>query len=64
MAKLVVLEGPNRGAVIRLLPEPARLGRDGAAEIVLPDEGVSRLHAEVRPDAAGGGGFEVRDLGS
>jgi len=60
-----VLEGQNRGAVIRLLPATvARLGRDGAAEIVLPDEGVSRFHAEVRPGGAGGPGFEVRDLES
>jgi DNA-binding NtrC family response regulator len=61
MPKLVVLEGPNRGAVLRVLPDRNRIGRDADLELSVPDEGVSRLHAEVSLDGAS---YRLRDHGS
>jgi DNA-binding NtrC family response regulator len=59
MPSLVVLEGPNRGAVLRILPTKNWIGRDEGNELSLPDEGVSRVHALVAlaPD----GRYEVED---
>jgi hypothetical protein len=53
------LQEPTR---IRLSGTPARLGRDGAGEIVLRDPGVSRQHARL--DAVEGGGLELVDAGA
>jgi DNA-binding NtrC family response regulator len=61
MPALVVLEGPNRGAVLRLLHGANRIGRDPAAEVALPDERASRLHAEIELDGAGA---RIADRGS
>jgi transcriptional regulator with PAS, ATPase and Fis domain len=61
MPKLVVLEGANRGAVLRVLPDRNRLGRDPEAELSLPDDGVSRLHAAV---VLQGTGYALEDAGS
>jgi len=63
MPRLVVIEGPNRGAALRLLPAENRLGRDAGLELCLPDEGASRLHASISLDEATGG-YVLRDLGS
>jgi DNA-binding NtrC family response regulator len=62
MPRLIVLEGPNRGATLRLLPAVNRLGRDASCELALPDEGVSRVHAEIGFEPAAG--FRLADLGS
>jgi hypothetical protein len=43
-------------------PDGATLGRSRECEVVLDDPNVSRRHAEVRPDGAGG--WTVADLGS
>jgi DNA-binding NtrC family response regulator len=61
MTKLVVLEGANRGAILKVLPEKNRLGRDPEAELSLPDEGVSRLHAEIVHE---GSIYRLKDAGS
>ncbi len=48
----------------RRLPLPARgatIGRSRECDIVLDDAGISRRHAEIRPDAEG---WTVADLGS
>ncbi|MDE3070837.1 MAG: FHA domain-containing protein [Acidobacteriota bacterium] len=42
-------------------PGGAVLGRSRASDIVVEDSGVSRRHAEIRPD---GDGWTIRDLGS
>ncbi|MEZ6185673.1 MAG: sigma 54-interacting transcriptional regulator [Planctomycetota bacterium] len=51
MPRLVVIEGPNRGAVHSLLPERSRLGRDPQNEVVVLSDRVSRLHAELEVGA-------------
>jgi pSer/pThr/pTyr-binding forkhead associated (FHA) protein len=43
------------------IDDRVRIGRQSDNEIVLPDAGVSRHHAEVVNE---GGSFTVRDLGS
>jgi hypothetical protein len=48
----------------RRLPLPARgatIGRSRDCDVVLDDAGISRHHAEIRPDA---GGWTLADLGS
>jgi len=60
--KLIVLDGPNRGAVLELGPGVTRIGRERDADIGLPDALVSRRHASVSLDA--GGAATVADLGS
>ncbi|HUA74874.1 MAG TPA: DUF3662 and FHA domain-containing protein [Solirubrobacteraceae bacterium] len=48
----------------RRLPVPARgatIGRSRECDVVLEDAGISRRHAEIRPE---GGGWTVTDLGS
>jgi hypothetical protein len=50
------------GAALRLCALPARLGRDPLAEVTLRDPGVSRQHATLRGDLAGG--LFVEDAGS
>jgi DNA-binding NtrC family response regulator len=62
MPWLAILEGPNRGAVLRILPDENRIGRDEEGELFLPDEGVSRLHAKIV--RAANGRFEVADCES
>jgi DNA-binding NtrC family response regulator len=57
--RLVVLDGPDRGAVHVIDAKAQRIG--SAGEIVLVDPAVSRLHAEVRWLR---GMLEVVDLGS
>ncbi len=61
MSRLVVVEGPNRGAVFTIRAKRSRLGRGAAAELTLPDDAISRVHAEILDE---GGGYAVADLGS
>ena len=61
MASLIVIDGPNRGAVYTLLPDTNRLGREPGHEVTLLDERASRLHAEL---AWADGGWTLRDAGS
>ncbi|MHC4391299.1 MAG: sigma 54-interacting transcriptional regulator [Planctomycetota bacterium] len=59
--KLIVLDGPIRGAVLRLQPGTNRIGRDPSVELMLPDKLISRRHAEMRLT---GEGTTLDDLGS
>jgi DNA-binding NtrC family response regulator len=52
LASLIVMQGADRGARHRLLPETNRLGRDPLGEVVVYDPAASRLHAEVVWDPA------------
>jgi DNA-binding NtrC family response regulator len=61
MPHLVVLEGPNRGAIITVDAGESRIGRDPSLEIALPDKAVSRRHALLRFAA---GAASLSDLGS
>ena len=63
MPSLIVLDGPNQGAVFTLLPDRNRVGRDPLSEVVVLDEAASRAHAEVIWDASAER-FRLRDLGS
>src|SRR4051812_13440834 len=49
------------GRAVILSSQGAVIGRSKECDLVLPDENVSRRHAEVRPS---GGAWIVRDLGS
>ena len=61
-AKLHVVKGADRGAVVEL-GERTRLtiGSSPDADLVLADDSVSKLHAELQVDGAG---YVLRDLGS
>ncbi len=62
MRKLIVLDGPNRGAVSKVGPGVTRIGRERDVELVLPDLHVSRRHASI---AVGiDGSATLSDLGS
>lgn len=54
-------EGPLAGTMIRLDQDLATLGRRSDNAYVVPDPGVSRVHAEIRKEA---GAVIVTDLGS
>jgi len=59
-----LLSGVRRGEHFWFFDaECIRIGRRPDNDIVVPEGAVSRLHAELRP-AIGGGGYELRDLGS
>jgi pSer/pThr/pTyr-binding forkhead associated (FHA) protein len=60
-AYLHVFSGKNKGESLLLGDEPVTLGRDPKNALVLKDEGVSQVHAELRLDGAR---FVLRDLGS
>ena len=51
----------HEGRAVILSSGGAVLGRSKECDVVIPDENVSRKHAEVRPS---GGAWVVRDLGS
>ena len=46
--RLVVLSGELRGRDIEVVKESITLGRSRQCDIVVPDESVSRVHAEIR----------------
>src|SRR6266511_557774 len=62
IARLVVIEGPNRGAALALVRAQATVGRHPTNDLVLSDPPVSSVHLELvrRP----GGHILVRDAGS
>jgi len=45
--KLTVTKGPQRGRTFLVVKTETKLGRDPVNDIVLPDEYVSRLHANI-----------------
>ena len=61
VALLVAREGPAAGSVYELGEGATTLGRGDGNDIVLPYEGISWHHAEVRRE---GGGYIVADRGS
>jgi len=62
IARLVVIEGVNRGAAMALVRAQATVGRHPTNDLVLSDPSVSSVHLEIsrRP----GGRVLVRDAGS
>ena len=60
-ATLLILQGRDQGARVRLEDRPVSLGRGADNDFRVLDSEVSRHHARVEP---GEGGFRVVDLGS
>lgn len=59
---LVVIEGFNGGQEYPVLKSKVVIGREGgSADVIVPDTGISRLHAEVSLDKTT---WYLRDLGS
>jgi diguanylate cyclase (GGDEF)-like protein len=58
---IVVLTGSQVGAVIPLVPKGTVFGRAGDVDVVLDDDGISRVHAMILVED---GRWVVRDLGS
>ncbi len=61
LAYLLVVTGPARGTTLVVDRLPLVVGRSDEADLVIPDETVSRRHAELRGDRSA---LEVEDLGS
>lgn len=60
---LVVLRGPQAGMRVPLQRERLTVGRSFQTDVILTDERISRLHAEIWPPHLGGE-FTIVDLGS
>jgi DNA-binding NtrC family response regulator len=60
-ARVVVIDGPDRGAHVVIGATPVRLGTSGESGLVLTDPSISRHHVEARWHA---GYLAVVDLGS
>ena len=60
-ATLVFAAGPLAGTEVALDRERITLGRGSDADVAIPDESVSHLHAALE---LAEGGFRLRDLGS
>ncbi len=61
-ALVVVVRGPNQGSRYFVDSPVTTIGRHPDSDIHLDDVTVSRRHAELRRDEAGG--FAIRDVGS
>jgi transcriptional regulator with GAF, ATPase, and Fis domain len=59
--RLVLLSGQLRGREIEITRDRVRLGKSRQCDIVLPDDSVSREHAEIVREPSG---YRVVDLGS
>lgn len=59
--RLVVVEGPLRGASLQLGQRPVLIGRNPEASLSLDDDSASGRHAMISPDAHG---WVIEDLGS
>ena len=55
---LVILSGELRGREVEVVKDTITLGRSRQCEVMLPDESVSRVHAEIRRE---GERYRVRD---
>ncbi len=60
-ATLVVLEDGRPGTTFRIRTQTVTIGRLPECDIVIPDPGASRRHAQIRAD---GGEYVLTDLGS
>src|SRR4051812_16050698 len=58
---LVVIDGPDRGARVKVGPNVVRIGTSASAQLRLSDPTVSRIHCEVHPRP---NGVKVIDPGS
>ncbi len=61
MAELRLISHDGPPQAIRLGEQPLLIGREPECDICLPDVGVSRRHARIRPHE---GGYAMEDLGS
>ncbi len=59
--RLVILNGERHGERITVSPNPMRIGRDPACEILFNDPEIASLHAEITHTDEG---LSIRDLGS
>lgn len=59
--RLLVLTGELRGREIDVLSEAITVGKSRSCDVVLPDDSVSRVHAEIRRE---GESYRLRDRGS
>lgn len=59
--RLLVLTGELRGREIDILSENITLGKSRSCDVVLPDDSVSRVHAEIQRE---GDTYRLRDRGS
>ncbi len=59
--RLLVLSGELRGREFDIIQDVVRLGKSRQSTIVIPDDSVSRLHAEIRRE---GNAYRIVDLGS
>jgi len=59
--RLLVLSGELRGREVDVLSDAVSLGKSRSCDVVLPDDSVSRLHAEIRRE---GDAYRFRDRGS
>jgi len=53
LASLVVLSGPQTGRIFRIGDQPMLIGRSKGCHIYLPEEGISRHHAQVEREESG-----------
>jgi hypothetical protein len=60
-AGFVFLEGPHKGKGYRIIKTPTLIGRT-TGEVQIPDERVSRKHAQL--DILGPGEYSLKDLAS
>ena len=61
LARLKVVQGPDRGAVYILLGDKVTIGRGETTDVMISDLKASRAHAEI---TLANGTWKVRDLGS
>jgi DNA-binding NtrC family response regulator len=59
--RLVVLSGELRGREVDVIKDTITLGRSRQCEVVVPDDSVSRMHAQIRRE---GDRYRLRDLDS
>ncbi len=59
--RLVILSGELRGREIEVMKDVITLGRSRQCEVVVPDDSVSRVHAEIRRE---GERYRLRDRDS
>jgi pSer/pThr/pTyr-binding forkhead associated (FHA) protein len=58
---VVVVEGPGAGTEVVIDREEMVIGRNAGADLSLPDDALSGVHAAIELGLAG---FRIRDLGS
>jgi len=59
--RLLVLTGELRGREVDVLSDSVSIGKSRSCDVVLPDDSVSRLHAEITRE---GDAYRFRDRGS